>query len=149
MHIELHEWRVANAAEAMDLPSLDDENVTCTGLDFLSVDGPQTAAFPHELDFIVRMTMEPRTTPIVLYFFFPFARAPARFFFTLNFTIFLIRSKGMGLSNGNLAVPLPAAYIDSSFLNSAFSFGRVSISRSPAACRGRSSTRGLALSMRW
>ncbi len=59
MHIELHEWRVANAAEAMDLPSLDDENVTCTGLEFLSVDGPQTAAFPHELDFIVRMTMEP------------------------------------------------------------------------------------------
>ena len=43
----------------------------------------------------------------VLYFFFPFAAALAKFSFTLNFTILLIKSKGMGLSNGNLTVPLP------------------------------------------
>jgi len=47
----------------MDLPGLDDENVTGAGFEFLPVDGPETPAFPHELDFIVRMTMGPGTTP--------------------------------------------------------------------------------------
>jgi hypothetical protein len=63
MHIELDERCVTNAAEAVDLTGLDDENVTCSGLEFLTVDGPETAALPHELDFVVRMTMGPWTTP--------------------------------------------------------------------------------------
>jgi hypothetical protein len=63
MYIQLDEGRVTNAMEAMDLPGLDDKNVTRAGFEFLSVDGPQTPAFRHELDFIVRMTMGPRTTP--------------------------------------------------------------------------------------
>jgi hypothetical protein len=42
------------------------------------------------------------------YFFFPFA-ALARFSFTLNFTNLLISLTGIGLSSGNLNVPLPAA----------------------------------------
>jgi hypothetical protein len=62
MHVELNEGSVPNAAEAVDLPGLDDENVTRPGLEFLPVDGPETAAFPHELDFVVRMTMGSRTT---------------------------------------------------------------------------------------
>jgi hypothetical protein len=63
MHLELDEGCVTDAAEAVDLPGLDDENVTCSGFEFLSVDGPETAAFPHELDFVVRMTMGAWTTP--------------------------------------------------------------------------------------
>jgi hypothetical protein len=63
VHIDLDEGRVANAAEAMDLPGLDDENVACAGFEFLPVDGPEPAAFSHELDFIVRMPMRPGTTP--------------------------------------------------------------------------------------
>jgi hypothetical protein len=63
MDIELDEGRVTNAAEAVDLPGLDDKNVTCTGFEFLSIDGPETATFPHELDFIIRMAMGPGTVP--------------------------------------------------------------------------------------
>jgi hypothetical protein len=47
----------------VDLPGLDDKNVSGAGFEFLSVNGPETAALPHELDFIVRMTMGPGTTP--------------------------------------------------------------------------------------
>jgi len=63
MYINLDEGSIANAAEAMDLSGLDDKNVTGAGFEFLPVDGPETPAFPHELDFIVRMTMGTRTTP--------------------------------------------------------------------------------------
>lgn len=63
MYIKLDEGRVTNAAEAVDLAGLDDKNVARFGFEFLSVDGPETAALPHELNFIVRMTMGPRTTP--------------------------------------------------------------------------------------
>jgi len=62
MHIELDPWPVTNAAEAMDLSGLDDENVTGPCFELLSVDGPPTAPFSHKLDFIVRMTMGTRTT---------------------------------------------------------------------------------------
>jgi hypothetical protein len=63
MYIDLDERRVANAAEAVDLTGLDDENVTGAGLEFLPVDDPEAPALPHELNFIVRMTMGPGTTP--------------------------------------------------------------------------------------
>jgi hypothetical protein len=62
MHIHLNQGRITNAAEAMDLPGLDDENVTRAGFELLAVDGPETSAFSHELDFIVRMAMGARTT---------------------------------------------------------------------------------------
>jgi hypothetical protein len=65
MYIELDQGRVANAAEAVDLAGLDDENVARPGFEFLSIDGPETPAFPHELDFIIRMTMGSRATPHV------------------------------------------------------------------------------------
>jgi hypothetical protein len=63
MYIELDQGCVTNAAKAVDLTGLDDQNVTCSGFEFLSVDGPEPAAFPHELDFVVRVTMGPWTTP--------------------------------------------------------------------------------------
>jgi hypothetical protein len=63
MHIELNEGSVADAAEAVDLPGLDDQNVTGAGLEFLAVDGPEAAAFSHELDFVVRMTVRPGAPP--------------------------------------------------------------------------------------
>jgi hypothetical protein len=63
MYINLDQGAVANAAEAMDLPGLDDKNVTGAGFEFLPVDRPEAPAFPDELDFIVRMTMGAGTTP--------------------------------------------------------------------------------------
>jgi hypothetical protein len=62
MHIELDERSVTDAAKSVNLAGLDDENVTRPCFEFLSVDGPETAAFPHELDFVVRMTMRARAT---------------------------------------------------------------------------------------
>ena len=62
MYVELDEGRVTDAAEAVDLPGLDDQNVTRAGFELLSVDGPEPAAFPHELYLIVRMAMGPRST---------------------------------------------------------------------------------------
>jgi len=61
MYVHLDERRFTNAAEPVDLPGFDDENVAGTGFEFLSVDGPETPSFSHELDFIIRMTMRPRT----------------------------------------------------------------------------------------
>jgi len=63
MDVDLDEGRVTNAAEAMDLPGLDDENVAGAGLELFSIDGPETATFPYELDLVVRVTMRPRATP--------------------------------------------------------------------------------------
>jgi hypothetical protein len=63
MDIELDQGPVTDAAEAVDLTGLDDEDVTRSGFEFLSVDGPETAAFPHELNFVVRMAMGAGTTP--------------------------------------------------------------------------------------
>ena len=63
MDIDLDQRRVANAAEAVDLAGLDDENVTGAGLEFLPIDGPEASALPDELDFIVRMTMGTGAAP--------------------------------------------------------------------------------------
>jgi hypothetical protein len=60
MDIDLHERGVTNAAEAMDLAGLDDQNVTGAGFEFRTVDDPHTPTFPHELDFVVGMPMGPR-----------------------------------------------------------------------------------------
>ncbi len=57
MYIHLDEGRVPDAAKTVDLPGLDDENVTSSGFEFLSVHGPETATFPHELDLVVWMPM--------------------------------------------------------------------------------------------
>jgi hypothetical protein len=63
MDIDLDQGDIADAAEAMDLPGLDDKNVTGAGLELFSIHGPETPALPYELYFIVRMTMGPGTVP--------------------------------------------------------------------------------------
>jgi hypothetical protein len=63
MYIQLDERRITDAAEAMDLPGLHDKYVTGACLELLSVNGPETATFVDELDFIVRMPVGPRATP--------------------------------------------------------------------------------------
>jgi hypothetical protein len=62
MDVNLNERRVADAVKAVDLSGLDDENVTRARFELLAVDGPETAALSHELDFVVGMTMWARTT---------------------------------------------------------------------------------------
>ena len=61
MNIHLHEWRVSDALEAVDLSSFDDKYVPGARFEFLSVDVPQPAAFAYELDFIVGMPVWSRT----------------------------------------------------------------------------------------
>jgi len=63
MYVDLDEGRVTDAAEAVDLPGLDDENVTGARLELVAVHGPETAALPHELDLIVWVAMRPGPTP--------------------------------------------------------------------------------------
>ncbi len=63
MYIKLDKGRVPGTPKAMDFPGLDDKDVARAGFEFLSVDGPETPAFPHELDFVVRMPVGPGTTP--------------------------------------------------------------------------------------
>src|SRR4051812_40848643 len=59
MHIHLDERRVADAREAVNLSGLDDQDVAGTRLEFHAADVIASAALPHELDFVVRMTMRP------------------------------------------------------------------------------------------
>jgi hypothetical protein len=59
MNVNLDEWRVTDATEAVNLSGLDDQNIPCPRLEFLSIDGPPSAPFPHELHFVVRMAMRP------------------------------------------------------------------------------------------
>jgi hypothetical protein len=61
MYVQLNKRRLTNAVKAVDLSGLDDEDVTCAGFELLAVHGPETPAFPHELDFVVRMTMRAGT----------------------------------------------------------------------------------------
>jgi hypothetical protein len=57
MHVNLHKWRISDTAEAVNLSGLDHEDVACPRLEFIAIDVPESAPFPHELHFIVRMTM--------------------------------------------------------------------------------------------
>jgi hypothetical protein len=62
MDVDLDQRIIANAAEAVDLSRLDDKDIAGAGLELLSVHGPETAAFPDELNFIVRMAVGTRAT---------------------------------------------------------------------------------------
>lgn len=57
VYVQLDERFIADAAEAVNLPRLDDENVAGPGLEFFFIHDPDAAAFPNELDFVVRMDM--------------------------------------------------------------------------------------------
>src|SRR5262245_5732498 len=57
MDVELHERPVADALEPVNLACFDHENVSSAGFELLAVHRPESPALPHELDFVVRMTM--------------------------------------------------------------------------------------------
>src|SRR5437762_3525609 len=57
MHIHLHERHVSDARETVNLSGLDDEDVAGGGFEGLAVHRIESAAFPDELDFVVRVTM--------------------------------------------------------------------------------------------
>ncbi len=63
MHVELDQRLLADAAKAMDLTGLDDEDVTRAGLELFSVDNPESATLTYELYFIVGVAMRARATP--------------------------------------------------------------------------------------
>ena len=55
--IQLNERLVADALEAVNLASLDDENVARAGLELLAIHCLQAATSLNELDLVVRMPM--------------------------------------------------------------------------------------------
>jgi len=57
MHIDLHQWRLADALEAVNLAGLDDKDVTRSRFEFLTVHGVQATAFSDELNLVVRVSM--------------------------------------------------------------------------------------------
>src|SRR3954465_10515709 len=60
MNIELHERDIADVLEAVDLAGLDDEDVARPRLALLAVYRPPAAAFAHEGDLVVRVSMQSR-----------------------------------------------------------------------------------------
>jgi hypothetical protein len=60
VNVELDEGRVADDFKTVDLSGLDDKDVSGAPFEGLAVDGPETAAFADELNFVVRMAMRTR-----------------------------------------------------------------------------------------
>ena len=63
MHVQLHQWLVAYAAESVDLPGLDDKNVARAGFEFIAIHSPEATPLYHELNFIVGMPVRARPAP--------------------------------------------------------------------------------------
>ncbi len=59
VHIELYQRRVADHFEAVDLARLDDEDVSGTALERLTIHRPDSTTFADELDLIIGMPMRP------------------------------------------------------------------------------------------
>lgn len=60
MHVDLHEVRLADRFELVNLTGFDDEDIAGLAFELDAVDLPQSAAFADELDFVVGMTMRSR-----------------------------------------------------------------------------------------
>src|ERR1700757_4549366 len=63
MNIHLHQRAIPDHLEAVNLPSLDHEDVSSASFKRLSVYRPYSAPIPDKLDLIIGMTMRPRTLP--------------------------------------------------------------------------------------
>src|SRR5262245_26388870 len=61
VHIELHQWNIADAREAVNFARFDHENITGARLEFRAVDDVAAAAFANELDLVVGMPVRPGT----------------------------------------------------------------------------------------
>jgi len=59
MNVHLDQRGIPDGFEAVNLASLDDENVPSATFKSLPIDGPYSAAFPDKLDLIVGMAMRP------------------------------------------------------------------------------------------
>jgi len=59
--IELHQWNVADACEAVNLARFDDENISRASLEFLALDDIAAAALPDELDLVIGMPVRSGT----------------------------------------------------------------------------------------
>src|SRR4051794_6067369 len=57
VYVELHQRRIADGFEAVDLARLDHEDISRTALESLVADHPHAAAFADELNLVIRMTM--------------------------------------------------------------------------------------------
>jgi hypothetical protein len=61
MNVHLDQRAIPDDFEAVNLPGLDDENVSSAAFKLLSVHGPYPAPFPDKLDLIAGMPMRPGT----------------------------------------------------------------------------------------
>src|SRR5882724_1117512 len=57
VNVELHQRRITNRLEAMNLTGLDDKDISRAALEGLAVDGPHSPAFADELDLVIRVPM--------------------------------------------------------------------------------------------
>jgi hypothetical protein len=61
VNVELYQRQITNGLEAVDLASLDDEDVSSATLESHAVDDPHSTAFTDELNFVVRMAVRSRS----------------------------------------------------------------------------------------
>ena len=57
MYVKLHQRRIADRFETVNLPGLNDKDVASTAFERLATDGPHSATFTNELNLVIRMPM--------------------------------------------------------------------------------------------
>src|SRR5262244_2586028 len=57
MDVDLHQRSAADRLKTVHFAGFDDKDIAGAPFKSLAVHGPKSAAFPHELDFIIRMAM--------------------------------------------------------------------------------------------
>jgi hypothetical protein len=62
MYVDLNKRRLTNAAEAVDLAGLHDEDVAGASFKLFPIHVPESPAFTHDLNLIIWMAMRPGTT---------------------------------------------------------------------------------------
>src|SRR5882762_436543 len=61
VNVELHQRRITNRLEAMNLTGLDDKDISRAALEGLAVDGPHSPALTDELDLVIRVPVRTRS----------------------------------------------------------------------------------------
>ena len=60
VNVDLHQRRITDRLEAMDLTGLDDKDISRAALEGLAVYGPHSPAFTDELDLVIGMPVRTR-----------------------------------------------------------------------------------------
>ena len=60
MHVHLHERRISNASETVNLACFDYENIASTTFELFAFDDPQSKTFANKLHFVVGVPMRTR-----------------------------------------------------------------------------------------